>query len=482
MNLRRPIGRSLGTKLALLFTVITAVAFSAIFFAVVPQLQSSLEHQRLNELRRVAPAFTPLIQGALNKPLKAPKFDELVRSLADSSDAEVTIFDIQRQRGAPPQFPPLSNSRVTTRIDADLALTAQAFQTHHLQGNIVGEGGNRTAQVAVPLPTKHPQWMAVYARDLSDVHGTVRLVRTRVLISGGIALVIALLGGYLVARQLARRVRRLEVAAKGVAEGNFHDPIRVRSEDELGQLTRAFNDMQAQLARMDTARRDFIANASHELRTPIFSIGGFVELLQDEDIDEETRHEFLCLMREQIDRLQKLAVSLLDLSRIDAGSLELDQEDVDLSELVREVAGEFTPTMGQHNTDLELQLPEDELGAVCDRERVAQIVRILLDNALRHTPDGTRVAVMADRENGTAQLAVTDSGPGVSSAVSERVFERFFTGDAARGSGLGLAIARELADRMSGTIELSSRPGETTFTLALPASDHHNGLDHNGLA
>jgi signal transduction histidine kinase len=179
-------------------------------------------------------------------------------------------------------------------------------------------------------------------------------------------------------------------------------------------------------------------------------------------------------MGEQIERLQKLAVSLLDLSRIDAGSLELNPEDVNLSELAREVAGEFTPAVGHHETELKLVLPE-EVEAICDRERVAQIVRILLDNALRHTPRGTRIEVAAGRENGTAQLKVSDRGPGVSAVISDRVFERFYTGDAVRGSGLGLAIARELADRMSGTIELDSKPGETAFTLALPAAEHENG-------
>jgi signal transduction histidine kinase len=465
-------GRSLGAKLALLFTLITAAAFSVVFFVVVPQLQTSLENQRLTELERVAPAFTPYLESAMNKELKAPKFNDLVRSLADSSDAEVTIYDIQQQKGSPAKFPFLSNSKVSTQIDANLGLAAAAFKAHKVQGGIIDSADGRTAQVAVPLPKRHPVWMAVYARDLSDVHGTVRLIRNRILLAGGIALVITLIGAYLVARRLARRVKHLEVAAKGVAEGNFHDPLPVTSEDELGQLTRTFNEMQAQLAQMETARREFIATASHELRTPIFSIGGFVELLMDEDIDEETRGEFLWLMREQIERLQKLAVSLLDLSRIDAGSLELIPEPVDLSELAREVADEFTPAVGRHHTELGFELPEEEVEAVCDRERVAQIVRILLDNALRHTPDGTSVTVSAARENGHAQLTVADSGPGVS---SDRVFERFYTGDAVRGSGLGLAIARELANRMSGTIELDSTPGHTAFTLELPATAGRDG-------
>ena len=116
-------------------------------------------------------------------------------------------------------------------------------------------------------------------------------------------------------------MRRLERAAAEVARGRFIEPLPVDSEDELGQLTRTFNEMQQQLRQVDVARKEFIATASHELRTPIFSLAGFVELLQDEELDEETRREFLDTMGEQVARLQKLSVDLLDLSRLDAGSV-----------------------------------------------------------------------------------------------------------------------------------------------------------------
>jgi signal transduction histidine kinase len=249
------------------------------------------------------------------------------------------------------------------------------------------------------------------------------------------------------------------------------EPLPVDSEDELGQLTRSFNEMQEQLRQVDVARKEFIATASHELRTPIFSLAGFVELLQDEELDEETRREFLETMNEQVARLQKLSVDLLDLSRLDAGSLELEHEAVDLSELARSVVGEFKPALTEHGTELQVELPDDGVAATCDPERVAQIMRILLDNALRHTPEGTQVTVSAERHNGAAELTVADTGPGVGSTAAPHVFERFYTGDAARGAGLGLAIARELAERMHGRIRLSSDDGETTFTLELPSPD-----------
>jgi signal transduction histidine kinase len=475
MKLPLPPARSLGNKLALVFFAIIAFAFAVIFFIVVPQLQTNLEHQRVNELRRVVPAFTPTFQQVMGTSVNAKQLDQLVRSVSDSSDAEVTLFGVTRSAGSAPAFWSMSDSHAIPQSSASLAAARWAYRTRHTEAGVESVNGHRTAQAAVPLRIqgRQPEWMAVYTRDLGDVQDTVSLIRTRVLAAGAIALLISLVGGYLVARAMARRVRRLETAAKQVAAGNFIEPLPEDSEDELGQLTRTFNEMQEQLARVDSARREFIANASHELRTPIFSLGGFVELLQDEDLDEETRAEFLWLMGEQVERLQKLAVSLLDLSRIDAGSLELNAEDVDLSEIAREVAGEFTPSVNRHHTKLDLRLPQCDVEAICDRERVAQIMRILLDNALRHTPEGTQVTVTADRINGTAELTVADTGPGVPALAVDRVFDRFFTGDAARGSGLGLAIARELANRMSGKIALRSGPGETAFTLELPAADEN---------
>jgi signal transduction histidine kinase len=326
--------------------------------------------------------------------------------------------------------------------------------------------------VAVPIFYRgDPVWIVVYSRPFGDVDDSVALVRNRLIIAGAVALLVAIVGGYFVARALARRVRRLEHAAQDVAAGRPVPPLPVDSQDELGELTRAFNEMQRQLAVVDRARKEFIANASHELRTPIFSLAGFVELLEDDQLDEQTRAQFLDTMREQVDRLQKLAVDLLDLSRLDAGSLQLAPEEVDLGELARDVAAEFGPAVDRHRTELQMRLPEGPVEAVCDRERTVQIVRILLDNALRHTPEGTGVVVTAARENGAAQVAVADSGPGIDPVARAQLFERFYTADAASGSGLGLAIARELAERMSGRIELDSLPGKTVFTLELPIAD-----------
>jgi two-component system, OmpR family, sensor kinase len=221
------------------------------------------------------------------------------------------------------------------------------------------------------------------------------------------------------------------------------------------------------IAQLDRARKQFIATASHELRTPIFSLGGFVELLEDEELDPATRRRFLGHIGEQVERLRKLSVDLLDLSRLESGALELRPEQVDLGELARSVAGEFEPALAAHDALLELHLPR-RVDAGCDPVRVAQIVRILIDNALTHTPRGTKIIVSVRRSGTEVHLAVHDDGTGISPDRVNRIFEPFYTEDEAHGSGLGLAIASELAGRMDGRLTVRSEPGATRFELVLP--------------
>ena len=463
--------RSLRQKIAFIFFVITAAAFSAIWFVVVPQLEQNLKERRLENLREEARAAKPALelrQVGGREPSRK-NFAVRIRAAADRTDAGVTVRDWQRNWSPErnPGFYPVDNS--TAPVPFDERLAERALIRRRTQAGYGTFRDEEVGMVAQPLTTAgNLPRVAFYSRDFDDVQETVAFVRDRVLLATSGALLIALFGGYLVAARLARRVGRLERAARHVARGRFMEPLPVTAKDELGQLTDTFNEMQQQLRRVDVARKEFIATASHELRTPIFSLAGFVELLQDEDLDEDTRREFLDTMSEQVERLQKLSVNLLDLSRLDSGSVELQTEPVDLAELTRSVAGEFHPRLAEHGTELRLEVPEEGPSASCDRERVAQIMRILLDNALRHTPQGTDVTVRAYRENGATELTVADTGPGLPAGARSKVFERFYTGDAARGAGLGLAIARELAERMDGRLLLETERGSTVFTLELP--------------
>jgi len=462
--------RSLRTRLTVLSFAVTLVAVGAILFYVAPQLQSSLREQKLRSLTNTAKAFTPQIEKLVRNNGLADDIDALVKQVSDRTNTRVTLLSVGGGTEGL-QLVIFSDSTSQVQINdlrfrvADVAARTGAIQTG-------GESSQEAelAQVAVPISDDGTvSRVAVYSTPMSDVQGNVALIRRQILVAGALGLALALAGGFVVSRSIARRVKTLEEGAEKVAAGDLTAVFPTDRDDELGQLARALNDMQRQLVRLESARRRFIATASHELRTPIFSLGGFLELLEDEELDDDTRREFVAVVREQVARLGKLATDLLDLSRLEAGSLELRPEQTDLADLTRAVSSEFGPALDKHASSLELRLGGEPIQTVCDPERVAQVLRILIDNALTHTPPGTGVVVSAERDNGTVRVAVRDDGPGIGAEAVKRVFEPFYTSDDAQGSGLGLAIARELVDRMKGSLDVDAKPGRTTFSLELPA-------------
>ncbi|HEY0277611.1 MAG TPA: HAMP domain-containing sensor histidine kinase [Solirubrobacterales bacterium] len=330
--------------------------------------------------------------------------------------------------------------------------------------------GGRIALTAVGICLGTVAVVYIYVVWIAGAGAGDGSVKREIIVGGLIAAALALIIGIYYASVAATNVRRLQAAARKVADGNFETTIPVASVGQLAPLARTFNEMQRRLAELDSARKQFIANASHELRTPIFSLGGFVELLEEEDdLSPAERQEFVRTMRGQIERLTKLTVDLLDLSQLDAGAMVMSPDGVDLGELAREAAREFGPRAEAHGSPLRLRTAERPVIATADRERVRQIIRILLDNALTHTPEGTEVAVTVNRSpSRRVELIVSDQGPGIPQRVQGRIFERFYTADSAGGSGLGLAIATELAQRMEGSIAISSSRRFTAFTLELP--------------
>src|SRR4051794_22880281 len=466
----RPFLRSsIRNRLTLAFFVITFAAVAFVFFYVTPTLESRLRNEKMSGLSSDARRYTRALAATLgNAPEK--RVDAIVSDIAQRANVRVTVLGISKGTFGVQTYPVSDSSGQSGVTDLQFGVATRAAQTRRLVTATERAQGGDVAEAAQPLARGgRVRRVAVFSAPLNDVVDTVSLIRRQVLIAGALAVALAVLAGLVIARALSQRIKRLERAAGRVAKGDFSAQFPVDRPDELGQLATALDDMQRQLAQLDSARKRFIATASHELRTPIFSLGGFVELLQDEDLDENERQAFLTQMREQVARLGKLTIELLDLSRLEAGSLELRPEPTEVGVLAEAVTGEFVPALTRHQSHLELRRPRRGIEAVCDPDRVAQILRILIDNALTHTPEGTDIVVAASRRNGHVQLSVRDTGPGIDRNSMQRIFEPFYTSDDAQGSGLGLAIAHELAERMSGRLSVDSHPGRTTFTFELPA-------------
>ena len=237
-------------------------------------------------------------------------------------------------------------------------------------------------------------------------------------------------------------------------------------------------DITAQV-RLDRARRDLIANASHEFKTPLFSLAGSLELIDEGELSPEEQRDFLQIMRQQVDRLRNLAVSMLDLSRVEAGSFELHPEHVDLAAVAGSVLDEFQAQAQAKGVALVLQGGRGDT-AWCDEQRLAQVLRALIDNAVKFSPQGSTVQVLAAADEATATLIVSDNGPGIPEEELPHVFERFHRGRHERGttagSGLGLSIARELTELLGGQITAASRnDGGASFTVQLPRTASRRG-------
>jgi signal transduction histidine kinase len=374
--------------------------------------------------------------------------------------------------------------------DFDLDKTDQAgdavkaSRTHRAQYSLGSIKGEEYARAAIPFVTTGPagermQWVLVVRKSLSEVNSAVSTVRTAFLIAALVALALTLMLGVPLSARIVRRLRVLRQAAVRLAtEGPAADvdlPVD-RDRDEVGDLARTFALMQRQLLHQEEARRAFVATASHELRTPLATLDGMLELLDEDlsssDPDLHDAQDLLDRARAQSKRLGRLAADLLDLSRLDA-EVELRSEPVELAELSRAVLAEFDLGTADRSITTVLDDGPGPVWALGDPGSVAQIVRILLDNALRMSPDGSEVTIEL-RNGEAASLSVRDRGPGVPREERDLIFQRFIRGRQTAGQsgfGLGLAIGRELAERMGGDLVLEEHDGPgARFTLRLPVA------------
>jgi two-component system, OmpR family, sensor kinase len=453
--------RGIAAKLSIALFVVNLVALAIVYSATVHSLGKRLVAAREAALLRDAYDQRRIYENA-------PLDPEFASNASAASDARATVLTL---------LDPLSDDVLSVRQDSRRGQSAagiendpvarRAATTRTAVRGLVSRGDERYAEAAVPLGSDGS--VLLLSASLRAESRSAALVSHRILLAAAAALPSVLLLGYLGARMVSRRVGRLKVAARRIAEGQLDEPIEDPAADDLGQLAQALETMRGLLARLDSSRKQFIANASHELRTPLFSIRGFLELLDEEELDRNTQREFIRTTREQLDRLTQLSVDLLDLSRLDVGRMPISREPVRLSRVARLVVQELSAAAKKQRHRLDL-LVRNEPVVLGDHEHLTRIVRALVENALRHTPPGTPIWVIVSGSHDRGRINVEDAGPGIPASELNLVFERFYRieGTVASGSGLGLPLAQQLATLMDGSIDVDSSPGRTTFSLVLP--------------
>lgn len=270
---------------------------------------------------------------------------------------------------------------------------------------------------------------------------------------------------FISSKTMSKPLREMNEAAKVIANGDFDKRIKAKSRDEVGQLAESLNNMADSLNKQEIARREFIANISHDFRSPLTSIRGFLQAIEDGTIPNEKQSHYIGIVLDETERLSKLAEDILALNKIQAMNYELAYEDFDINELIRKTVSRFEQRIKEKRLRTRIVFSDKNTYVRADFEKIERVLYNLLDNAVKFTPDEGEIDIETTIIKDKLTVSVRDNGPGISAQDSKRVFERFYKADESRGeykkgSGLGLSIAREFLKAHGESISLTSEPGK----------------------
>lgn len=309
---------------------------------------------------------------------------------------------------------------------------------------------------------------------IADLEAGFRHSLNSALIFAWIAATLAAGGAsWFVSKRIVNPIRALVTLSQRIANGHYEQRLQLDTGDELAELVQNFNQMAASLAETEQVRQRLLGDVTHELKTPLASIKGYMEGLQDNVIPATP--ETFQLIHNEADRLQRLVQDLQELSRTEAGQIQLNLTAVDPSQIVLSVIGKLRPQYTEKGVALDVNVPDDLPRVRADLDRTTQILTNLLGNALQNTPSGT-VTVEVARDGRELRFTVRDTGIGLEAADLHRIFERFYRVDKSRsrasgGSGIGLTVAKQLVGMQGGSIRAASgglgKGSEFSFTLPI---------------
>jgi signal transduction histidine kinase len=287
-----------------------------------------------------------------------------------------------------------------------------------------------------------------------------------------IAVVIALVATLLLSSRILHPIEELTDAARKMQNGDLSARVRVASKDEVGELAQTFNGMAANLAKQEQLRKNMVSDVAHELRTPLSNIRGYLEAVQDGIVEPEK--DFVDNLFEEAMLLNRLIDDLQELAQAESGHLYLELTTVNLGQLIQSTVDTLFPISQKLSLELTCEIPSDLPKVTADPQRIGQVLRNLINNALDYTPAGGRITIQASLEGDFVRVAVIDTGPGIASEHLPFLFERFYRADPSRtrstgGSGLGLAIVKQLVQVQGGQVGVEIKPGTgSTFYFTLP--------------
>ena len=460
------------------FAVLTLIVVFVLNFFVSLRLSDHFEQKISAELKSNA----VLVADILENDLVEGKFEEIQRKtglLADKLDLRITVVDGQGRILGDSEKGPPSMGNHSDRLEI-----IEAIENGFGQSTRFSDTLNYNMKYVAVRVGRDDRILGVvrFALPLSQVQLEIRIIYRVVLFGAFAAVVIALIVAYFVSRSITLPIRQMRETARQIAKGDFGRRVRIKSKDEVGELAESLNTMADELQqkmenlkRLDRVRTDFVANVSHELKTPLTLIKGYIETLQNKAInDKEKSGKFISIIKEHSDRLGYMIDDLLSLSELELSRDCVNRAELDLKEVVDEISLGFGQALAEKNQSLTVSTQGDDFSIQADHNKIEQVFTNLIDNAVKYTKESGLIEILLCDQGQTVCVTVQDNGIGIPKEHRDRVFERFYRVDKARsrepgGTGLGLSIVKHIVLAHNGKITIESELNQgTKISVTLP--------------
>ncbi len=467
--------RSLYARLMTLFMAVLLIAMAFLSVLLYQRIRADKIDTRLDALTTQAydVAYLTAQRGVFRSPVTDAYLMWKIGEIMSEYDAGVFIIDRNKN------LIPIGDDTMEIAYDYIVGEETMALLGRVVSGEevkvrtIQKETGNPIFTVGVPYVYEGEMLGAVFIHTTaqnveSSYKEVIGHVAQAMLLSLAIGSVLLLV----VCQFITRPLRAMAQAADRFARGDFEQRVPVDSRDEVGRLAESFNSMAEDLDRLEQTRREFVANVSHELRSPLTSMQGFLGGMLDGTVPESERDHYTQIVLDETKRLSKLITTLLDLSHIESGQKPLQRSQFDVNEMIARALLRQEARINERGLDVEVDFDEDTCLVNADLDRIEQVVINLLDNAVKFAKENGVIKLGTRLEKGVATVYVADDGPGIAPDDLKCVFERFYTVDKAHtkgnGTGLGLAIAKKIIEQHGQKISVSSTLGQGArfeFTL-----------------
>jgi len=460
------------------FAVLILIVVFVLNFFISLRLHGHFEQKITAELRSNAILVgdileTDLIEG------RSEEIQQKTRRLADKLDLRITVVEEGgRVLGDSEQEPSLMVNH------GDRLEVIKAVENGFGQSTRFSDTLNQDMKYVAVRVDRGSRVLGIvrFALPLSRVQPEIRSIYRIVLFGAVAAVIIALIVAYFVSRNITLPIRQMQETAQQIAKGDFGRRVRIKSKDELGELAKSLNTMADELQqkmenlrRMDRMRTDFVANVSHELKTPLTLIRGYIETLEDRAMDDrKTAAKFISIIKEHADRLGNIVNDLLSLSELELSDDSVHKTEFDLKELIDEISLGFGRVLAEKKQTLTVSSQEGDLRIRADYDKIEQVFVNLIDNAIKYTKESGCIELSLVEQDRAVCINVQDNGIGIPKEHRDRVFERFYRVDKARsrdlgGTGLGLSIAKHIVLAHNGKITIESELNKgTEISVTLP--------------